>query len=273
MNDEALLDELAAARQCRMPCALVTVVNTRGSVPRSAGSKMLVYFDGKVSGTIGGGKFESLVIEETRKQIREKKPALKSYSLHEGAPDSFGAICGGESTVFIEPQILGEAIYVIGAGHCALAITKLAIECGLFVTVVDDRSERACEFPSVARFVTDLEPSDFVAKRIWQSDEALVIVSRNHQIDRDALAAALRVGGMGYVGMIGSNKKVQHVYNQLLKAGIEEEELGQVYAPMGLDINADAPSEIAVSVIAEVLAVLRGHSAGHLRAGGPKRTK
>jgi len=264
MNDE-LLSELAAARQSRTPCALVTVVRTRGSVPRAAGSKMLVYFDGKVSGTIGGGKFESLVIEETQKQIREKSSALKTYSLHEGAPDSFGAICGGESTVSIEPQILSEALVLVGAGHCALAITKLAIECGLFVTVVDDRIERVSGFPPVVRFVNDLEPPDFIAKRTWQTDEALVIVSRNHQIDRDALAAALRTGGMGYIGMIGSNKKVQHVFDQLLKAGIREEGLGQVYAPMGLDINADAPSEIAVSVLAEVLAVLRNRSAKHLR--------
>jgi len=262
---DGLLSELAAARQARTPCALITVVNTRGSVPRAAGSKMLIYYDGKTSGTIGGGKFESLVIEQARKQMREKKPALKTYSLHEGSPESFGAICGGESTVFIEPQILGEAIFLIGAGHCALAITKLAIDCGLFVTVVDDRTERASEFPQPVNLVTNLEPSDFISNRVWQRDEALVIVSRNHQIDREALAAALRVGGMGYIGMIGSNKKVHHVFDQLLSSGVKEDELGRVYAPMGLDINADAPSEIAVSVIAEVLAVLRDRSGKHLR--------
>jgi len=264
MND-ALLSELAAARQSRTPCALVTVVNTRGSVPRAAGSKMLVYHDGKVSGTIGGGKFESLVIEEAQKQMREKKPALKTYSLHEASPESFGAICGGESTVFIEPQIMGEAIVLIGAGHCALAISKLAIECGLVVTVVDDRTERASGFPQPVDFVTDLEPSDFIAKRTWQRDEALVIVSRNHQIDRDALAAALRVGGMGYIGMIGSNKKVQHVFDQLLKSGVGKDRLSGVYAPMGYDIGADSPAEIAVSVVAEVLSVLRARTNRHLR--------
>src|SRR5881227_2892075 len=124
MND-ALLSELAAARQSRTPCALVTVVNTRGSVPRAAGSKMLVYHDGKISGTIGGGKFEALVALEAQQQMHEKEPALKTYSLHEHSPESFGAICGGESTVFIEPQILSEAVFIVGAGHCALAIGKL----------------------------------------------------------------------------------------------------------------------------------------------------
>src|SRR5690349_16599481 len=264
MND-GFLSELAAARQSRTPCAMVTVVNTRGSVPRAVGSKMLVYFDGKVSGTIGGGKFESLVVAQAQEQMREKKPLLKTYSLHEASPESFGAICGGESTVFIEPQALGEAIFLIGAGHCASAIAKLAVDCGLLVTVVDDRAERESGLSALVRFVADLEPSDFIAKRTWQADEALVIVSRNHQIDRDALAAAVRVGGMGYVGMIGSNKKVQHVFDQLRKSGISEDELRNVYAPIGLDINADAPGEIAVSVIAEVLAVLRNRSGTHLR--------
>jgi xanthine dehydrogenase accessory factor len=266
MND-TLLDELAAARQSRIPCALVTVVNTRGSVPRAAGSKMLVYYDGKVSGTIGGGKFESLVIAKAQEQMREKKPLLKSYSLLVSSPESFGAICGGESTVFIEPQILGEGIFLIGAGHCSSAIAKLAVECGLFVTVVDDRTERAAEFPASVRFVDDVQPSDFVAKRTWQPDEALIIVSRNHEIDRDALAAALRPGGAGYIGMIGSTKKVHHVFDQLRKRGFDESELSRAYAPMGLDINADAPAEIAISVMAEVLAVLRKRSANHLRAG------
>src|ERR1041384_6617690 len=107
MNN-GLLEELAAAHQSRIPCALVTVVGTRGSVPRAAGSKMLVYADGKVSGTIGGGKFESLVVSDAQHQIRCKQPALKTYPLHESSPESFGAICGGESTVFIEPQVLSE---------------------------------------------------------------------------------------------------------------------------------------------------------------------
>ena len=111
MND-GLLEELAAAHQTRIPCALVTVVQTRGSVPRAAGSKMLVYADGKVSGTIGGGKFESLVVLDAQQQMRCKQPTLKTYPLHEGSPASFGAICGGESTVFIEPQVLSEAIFL-----------------------------------------------------------------------------------------------------------------------------------------------------------------
>jgi xanthine dehydrogenase accessory factor len=264
---DGLLDELVKAQRSRTPCALVTVAATRGSVPRAAGSKMLVYASGAISGTIGGGKFESLVIDDTRQQMREKKPSLKTYPLHETSPESFGAICGGEVTIMIEPQVLSEAIFLIGAGHCALAISKLAFDCGLFVTVVDDRAELLSMFPSQISTVDDLDPAKFISSREWQSDEALVIVSRNHEIDRDALAAALISGGAGYIGMIGSDRKVQRVFDQLKESGVSKKKLAQVYAPLGLDIGADSPAEIAVSVIGEILTVLRNRTGGHLRDG------
>src|SRR5437870_7871752 len=138
---DRLLEELLAARAARKPCAVVTVAATKGSVPREAGSKMLVYLDGLTSGTIGGGKFESLVIADAQNSMREKKPLLKTFPLREDKPDSFGAICGGEATVLIEPQLVREAIFLIGAGHCAQAIARLSVKCGLFVTALDDRAE------------------------------------------------------------------------------------------------------------------------------------
>src|SRR5712671_1266461 len=115
----------------RTPFAVVTIAATTGSVPRAAGSKMFVYADGRSSGTIGGGKFESLVIADAVAAMGDKKLLLKTYPLHEGETDSFGAICGGEVTVFIEPQRTSEAVYLIGAGHCSRAVARLASECGL----------------------------------------------------------------------------------------------------------------------------------------------
>src|SRR6266480_8126738 len=109
---DALVTELIAAREARKPFAVVTVAATSGSVPRAAGSKMLVYADGKSSGTIGGGKFESLVIADAQAAMERKKPLLKAYPLREGETDSFGAICGGEMTVFSEPQIGVESLYL-----------------------------------------------------------------------------------------------------------------------------------------------------------------
>ena len=248
----------------RTPFAVVTVAATTGSVPRAAGSKMFVYADGRFSGTIGGGKFESLVIAEAQEAIRKKAPILKTYPLREGETDSFGAICGGEATVFIEPQITGEALYVIGAGHCARAIAKLAAECGLFVTVVDDRDDLLADLPPAATAVSGSSPQDFIRSRQWQADEALVLVSRNHEIDREALAAAVEQSGAGYIGMIGSRRKVLHVFDRLRERGISDKKLGRVYAPLGLDIGADSPAEIAVSCVAEILGVLRGKTAKHL---------
>jgi len=262
---DALVTELIAAREARKPFVLVTVAATTGSVPRAAGSKMLIYADGKTSGTIGGGKFESLVIDDALASMRGKKPSLKTYPLREGEPDSFGAICGGEVTVFIEPQSVSEALYLIGAGHCAHAIAKLATECGLFVGVVDDRVELLADLPTSVARLSDLSHSDFIASHQWQCDEALVIVSRNHEIDREALAAAVAQGGAGYIGMIGSRRKVRRVFDHLRERGVTEEELSRVYAPLGLDIGADSPTEIAVSTIAEILAVLRQRSAAHMR--------
>ena len=252
-------------RDARQLFAVVTVAATTGSVPRAAGSKMFVHADGKTSGTIGGGKFEALVIAEAQAAMERKKPLLKTYPLREGETDSFGAICGGEVTVFIEPQIGGEALYLIGAGHCARAIAKLAAECGLFVTVIDDRGELVADLPPAVAGISDRAPRDFIGSRSWRNDEALVLVSRNHEIDCEALAAAVEQSGAGYIGMIGSRRKVLSVFDRLRERGVSEQKLSRVYAPLGLDIGADSPAEIAVSCVAEILSVLRGRSAKHLR--------
>ena len=263
---DAFFEELTSARQTRRACALVTVAATRGSVPRAAGSKMLVYADGVTSGTIGGGKFEALAVADAQTALRAKEPVLKTYPLHETAPDSFGAICGGEVTLLIEPQLLSESIFLIGGGHCAQAIARLARDCGLFVTVIEDRTEMTATFSSPVATVRDVDAAAFIRGRSWKNDEAIVMVSRNYELDREALAAALETEGAGYIGMIGSKRKVQHVFDELRERGVDPKKFEKVYAPLGLDIGADAPAEIAVSVLAEVLAILRGKSAQHLKA-------
>ena len=261
-----ILEEILRARQSRRLCAVATVAATSGSVPRQSGSKMLVYGDGKTSGTIGGGKFESLVVEDCLKSIATKQPLLKTYPLREDRPDSFGAICGGEVTVLIEPQNQNIALYLIGGGHCSQAIAKLGSECGMYVAVVEDRAELLENFPAPANRIIKSAP-EFISEREWRDDEALVLVSRNHELDRDALAAALKKTGVGYIGMIGSRRKVHRVFDAL-KQAVPAERLKDVYAPIGLDIGADSPAEIAVSVIAEILKVQRGRNGDHLRGSG-----
>lgn len=259
-----LLEEMMAARLQRKPHVLVTVVATKGSVPRAAGAKMLVYPTGETSGTIGGGKFESLVIAEAMKLGRSSVPLLRTYPLHEQSSDSFGAICGGEVTVVMESQMLPPALYLVGAGHCAQALADLARTCEWQVITLDDRTELLGKFPSTEA-VNSVSPADYIQRKSWQPDEALVLVSRNFMIDRDSLHAALNNPGMGYLGMIGSERKVRRVAGELMAEGFSAEQLNKVYTPVGLDIGADHPAEIAVSVFAEVMQVMRGKSGRHLK--------
>jgi len=188
------------------------------------------------------------------------KAILKNYPLHEASEESFGAICGGEVTVFIEPQARAPLFCVVGAGHCAQALAKLASECGFAVTVLDDRVDLlgSPHFDSSIRCLSEPTPEAFVRAQKWSQRDALILVSRNYHLDREALAAALETGGMGYIGMIGSKKKVLNVFDELSKYGVSQEALASVRAPIGLNIGADSPAEIAVSVLAEVIMVLRG---------------
>ncbi len=255
---KALLDALEQGQRC----ALATVVQTTGSIPRAVGAKMLVFPDSRIVGTVGGGKFESLVIADALAVIENGETSSQSYPLHEGDEHSFGAICGGEVQVLIEAQGPREAIVLVGAGHCSRAIASLAMEAGMGVTVIDDRQALLADFPA-NRMVCDI-PSRYIEEHPWREEEALILVSRAYPIDRDALRAAMNHPGAGYVGMIGSRKKVRKVFEQLVSEGVSPDALRAVYAPIGLDIGADSPGEIAISVLAEVLAVLRKRQGNHL---------
>ena len=249
-----LLDEMAEARRQRQPHCLITIAATQGSVPRRAGTKMLVYSDGKITGTVGGGRFESLVIADAIALHGQRDPVLKSYPLHDTATDSFGAICGGEVTVLIEPQLPSPTLTLVGAGQCTRAIAHLAQTCGWHVTVIDDRVEAVADFPARERLSSPRAP-DFIAAKSWRNDDALVLVNRNYQLDRDALAAALKNRGMAYLGMMGSRRKVRRVLDELLASGFQKTDFAGLRAPIGLDLGADHPAEIAVSIFAEILLV------------------
>jgi xanthine dehydrogenase accessory factor len=157
------------------------VAATKGSVPRQAGSKMMAYPDGTISGTIGGGKFESLVLADALALPRKSTPLLKTYPLHEAAADSFGAICGGEVTVLIEPQLPPPALTLVGAGHCSRALARLARTWGWQVTVVDDRPGQITAFP--AHDILTVPAPVYIAGRSWQEDEGMVLLCRIFQIE------------------------------------------------------------------------------------------
>jgi xanthine dehydrogenase accessory factor len=256
----SIFEELVAARREGISCVLATVAATRGSVPRQVGSKMIVYPDGTIFGTIGGGKFESLLVTDCLAALDTGGVVLKDYILREGHPDSFGAICGGEVTVLIEPQRTAEAIYLVGAGHCAKAIAQAARSCGLRISVIEDRADIVEAFEPADSKIADIPAVEFISQRDWQPGDAIILVNRGYQLDRDALEAALRKTGFGYLGMMGSNRKVLRVYDELKQRGIDPAAFERVHAPIGLDIGADSPEEIAISVLAEILAALRHRS-------------
>ena len=260
MSSQGIYELLLNASKAGEACAVATVAKVSGSAPRETGAKMVIYQDGRSAGTIGGGKFESLVIAEALRAIANGKPVLKTYPLHEASENSFGAICGGEVTMLIEPQPRPPLFCVVGAGHCSQALAKLAEECGFAVTVLDDRVELlgpSC-FSSSIRCLSDPSPEDFIRNHKWCDRDALVLVGRNYHIDREALAAALETAGGGYIGMIGSRKKVFQVFDELATRGFSREAFSRIRAPIGIDIGADSPAEIAVSVMAEVFTVFRG---------------
>jgi xanthine dehydrogenase accessory factor len=275
MSSDGVYQLLLDAFKAGEACALATVAKVTGSAPRQTGAKMVIYQDGRSAGTIGGGKFESLVIAEAVSAIANGESVLKIYPLHEASENSFGAICGGEVTVLIEPQPRPPLFCLVGAGHCSQALAKLAQECGFAVTVLDDRVELlgSSYFSSSVSCLSDAAPEDFIKNRKWCHRDALILVGRNYHIDREALAAAVETGGVGYIGMIGSKKKVLHVFDELVGRGFSREAFAEIRAPIGIDIGADSPAEIAVSVMAEVFMVLRRANGRPLReslSGNPR---
>jgi xanthine dehydrogenase accessory factor len=233
---------------------VATVVAVGGSTPRGAGAKMVVYPDGRTLGTVGGGAIESTVIEKARTLAGSGEPVLLSFDLE----DDTGMICGGKMDIFLEPVSAGPLALVIGGGHVGQAVARAAKHAGFRVTVVDDRKEvvSAERFPSAdRRLVGGTELLD--GELAIDDSTFVVVVTRGHRFDRDWVEAF--VGRWpNYLGMIGSADKVKKTFDAMAEAGMPDDVLAKIYAPIGLDIGAETPDEIAVSVVAEMIAVKHG---------------
>jgi xanthine dehydrogenase accessory factor len=242
--------------------ALVTIVSSHGSTPQRVGAKMLVFADGRTVGTIGGGCYENDALLKARDALRTRKAIRAKYDLNDDFAEDTGLVCGGQMEVFIEPLEAPPALYVFGAGHVGFYVARLASDAGFEVHVVDDRAAFANRerFPGAAEVVVDDIPTWLSATTLPQSAYA-VIVTRGHRHDLDALQA-LASRPLRYLGLIGSRAKVARIYEQLLAQGQTRlEALSHVHAPIGLDIGAVTPQEIAVSIVAELVAVRRGRAA------------
>ena len=252
-----VLVELEANHQ---PVALCTIVSSQGSTPRHVGSKMIVYQDGHIFGTVGGGELESRVLAIALEAIQDGKPRLLAYNLADPQRGDPG-VCGGQVEVFVEPIQPKPTLVVVGAGHVGKAVAHLAHWLGFHVVVSDDRPELcSSEFvPEADEFIPGplAELPQHISITSWTY---LVLTTRNVTIDVPGLPALLETPA-AYIGVIGSKRRWATTLQMLREAGVAEERLARVHSPMGLEIKAETPEEIAVSIMAEIIKEQRQHVA------------
>jgi xanthine dehydrogenase accessory factor len=253
------------------PAALVTIVSATGSTPQRVGAKMLVFGDGRIVGTIGGGCYENDAFWKARDAITNRKPQLVHYELDDDFAQETGLICGGQMDVYIEPIEPSPELYIVGAGHVGFHLARVAHEVGFRVHVVDDREKFASSerFPNAVEIVVEDIPA-WIARTTLPPHAYAVVVTRGHTNDLEALRA-LAPRELRYLGLIGSRAKVARIYEQLVEDKMTPEALQHVHAPIGLDIGAVTPQEIAVSILAELIAVKHGKLAGTDAAGRPMK--
>jgi xanthine dehydrogenase accessory factor len=242
--------------------ALCTVTKSEGSTPRHVGSKMLVYPDGKFLGTVGGGDLEHRVMDEAWSAISEGTPRTLKYSMVDPSRGDPG-VCGGTVEVFVEPILPPAMVVVIGAGHVGKAVVHLAKWLGFRVAVSDDRKE-FCNpeaTPGADAYyplpMAELPHQLKVTRRTF-----IVVTSRGSNVDAAGLPNLLK-SDAAYIGVIGSKRRWLTTVKALKEQGISDDLIGKVHSPMGLDLNAETPEEIAVSIMAEIL-MLRDKGTGKM---------
>jgi xanthine dehydrogenase accessory factor len=233
---------------------LCTIIRTRGSTPRHAASKMLVYPDGHIFGTVGGGGLEQQVITTSLEALRDGQPRLLEFNMVDPSRGDVG-ICGGTVEVFVEPILPKPLLVVIGAGHVGKAVAHLAHWLGFRVAVNDDRAG-FCS-PDAVPDADEFYPcamADLPNQLAITPWTYLVLTTRGMDVDVQGLPALLETPA-AYLGVIGSQRRWAEARKQLLNAGMTEEKLARVHTPIGLDIHAETPEEIAVSILGEIIAL------------------
>jgi xanthine dehydrogenase accessory factor len=251
-----LFEEIVRMRRAGQRGAMATIVHTNGSIPSYESSRMLVRDDGSIIGTIGGGCVEAEVWAAAKEVIEIEQPRKMTFNLNHEAGYDAGLICGGTLEIFVEPILPQPVLYLFGGGHISTALARVAGQSGFEIGIVDDRETFANRerFPMAGEVYTTYEEA--FEKIRPSASSYLVIVTRGHKDDMRVLAWAVGTEAR-YIGMIGSKRKVISVYKALEKEGFAPEKFERVHAPVGLDIGALTPEEIAVSITAELIAVRR----------------
>jgi len=234
--------------------AIATVVRTEGSTPRGPGAKMIIKKNGETYGTIGGGGVESAVIYEAQQALQERNPRVVSYTLEDTTEGSIGMICGGKMEVAIELLQPTPTLLIIGSGYIAEPLAKLGAMTGYKVNVIDPYLEKE-RFPDADEVIREEVESGL--SKVDINSQTYVVIATRHIYDEPALKGVID-SEAAYIGMVGSENRVNTIFETLRKEGISEESLRRVHAPIGLNIGAETPEEIAVSIISEVIKVLRG---------------
>lgn len=260
MNANTIYTEIQAALKHGERVVIATVVKTVGAAPCGVGSKLLVRSDGSVQGSFAGPTTDGKVAQEALKALREGRSYVTHVHLDADQGEAVGS-CGATLEIFYEVLRPEPRLIIVGAGYVAQALNRLATNLDFRIQVIDDRRDLADSkhfgeqvqllFGDIPQTIREIEPDE----ASW-----IVIVTRGHQLDSDALKAALESRAT-YIGMIGSPSKVKRIFKDLLKEGIQHERLAQVHAPIGLDLGAETPDEIALSIAAEML-MLRNKGSG-----------
>ncbi len=239
--------------------AVATIVNVRGSIPSFRSAKMLVRDDGSIAGTIGGGCVEAEVWQAAREVISGEKPRTLTFDLNQNPKYDTGLVCGGTLEIFIEPVLPSPLLYIFGAGHVAIELFKAARNAGFDCIVTDDREAyaNAERFPNALKIIA--KDFDEALAELTPSDSSyMVIVTRGHRDDMRVLRWAVQTQAR-YIGMVGSKRKAITVFRELTREGLNPALFDRVQSPVGLDIGAVTPEEIAVSIVAELIA-MRHHA-------------
>ncbi len=253
----SIFNRIAQLEKEGKPFALATIIQTIGSVPRHEGTKMLIFPGGSFEGTIGGGEVESLVIQAGQEALADGKTRLLHYNFVDPERGDPG-VCGGEMDIYIEPIRSKATLLVFGMGHVGKAIAHLGSWLGFRVIAADDRVEYVSEdnFPDADAYI-HCEIKD-LPKHVELTDQTFIILAtRGVGIDVVGLPALLK-SPAAYVGVIGSRRRWETTARQLKEMGVPDSDILRVTSPMGLEIHAETPEEIALSILAEVVMILRG---------------
>jgi xanthine dehydrogenase accessory factor len=253
-------DELLRLRRLGQKCALATIVQVNGSIPSYESAKLLIREDGSMMGTIGGGCVEAEVWNAAREVMETERPKHLNFSLGQDAAYDNGLICGGQLSVFVEPVVPQPRVFIFGAGHISKSLSKVAGLAGFETVIVDNRVQFANRerFPDAAEVYAE-EYDEVFQKLAIRDTSYIVIVTRGHRDDMRVLRHAAATPAR-YIAMIGSKRKVIGVVKELEKDGIPADVFDRLFAPMGFEIGAITPEEIAIAVVAEMIAVRRNAS-------------